>query len=230
MLTKAFSTAPAGEMLPGVRAIEPPQRGERRAVLRREAQLPFVGIAYHVPNLRDKDAAALEVLSAVLVGGESARMHQRLVYEKRLAREVGANYDLTMIDPSLFMLYAQPLPGKAAAQLEKELIAEVENLQRAPVTAHELAKATNGLEARFVFAQDSLFYQGLLLGQYESSTTWRDLDHYLPNIRAVTPEDVRRVAGFYFTAANRTVGTLDPLPVPLGHFAPPARIPQGTVH
>jgi len=229
-LTKAFSAVPAGEVPPRVRAIEPLQHGERRAVLRREAQLPFVAIAYHVPTLSDKDAAALEVLSAVLSGGESARMHQHLVYEKRLARDVGASYDLTMIDPSLFMLYAQPLPGKSAAQLERELIAEVANLQRAPVTEHELMKAKNGLEARFVFAQDSLFYQGLLLGQYESSASWRDLDTYLPKVRAVTTDDVRRVAGLYFAAANRTVGTLDPLPVPPGHFAPPERVPQGTVH
>lgn len=229
-LTKAFSPVPSGDVPPRVRAIEPVQHGERRAVLRREAQLPFVAIAYHVPNLSDKDSAALEVLSAILAGGESARMHQHLVYEKRLARDVGANYDTPMIDPSLFMLYAQPLPGKAAGQLEKELLAEVESLQRAPVTDHELTKAKNGLEARFILGQDSMFYQGLLLGQYESSASWKDVDSYLPKVRAVTSEDVQRVAVLYFTASNRTVATLDPLPVPPGHRPPPERVPQGAVH
>jgi len=229
-ITKAFGPLPAGEPPPRVRAIEPVQHGERRAVLRREAQLPFVAIAYHVPNLSDADAAALEVLSAVLAGGESARLHQHLVYDKRLVRDVGASYDLTTIDPSLFMLYAQPLPGKTAAQVEKELLGEVESLQRTPVSDHELTKAKNGLEAHFIFAQDSLFYQGLLLGQYESSGGWRAIDTYLPKARAVSAADLKRVAGLYLIPSNRTVGTLDPLPVPPGHRAPAERVPQGAVH
>ena len=229
-ITAAFSAVPASDPPPRVRALEPVQQGERRTVLRREAQLPFVAIAYHVPNLSDKDAAALEVLSTVLAGGESARLHQHLVYEKRLARDVGANYEVTTIDPSLFMLYAQPLPGKAVAQLEKELLAEVDSLQRADVSEHELAKAKNGLEARFIFAQDSLFYQGMLLGQYESSGGWREIDSYLPKVRAVSAEDLKRVTSLYLTATNRTVGTLDPLPVAPGHFVPPERVPQGSVH
>ncbi|HVO27270.1 MAG TPA: pitrilysin family protein [Candidatus Margulisiibacteriota bacterium] len=229
-ISKAFAAVPAGELPPRVRAIEPEQHGERRAVLHREAQLPFVAIGYHVPNLRDKDGAALEVLSAVLAGGESARMHQHLVYEKRLVRDAGASYDLTTIDPSLFTLYAQPLPGKSAAQVEKELLAEVENLQRTAVSEHELTKAKNGLQAHFIFAQDSLFYQALLLGQYESSTSWRDIDTYLPQVLAVRAEDLQRVAGLYLTANNRTVATLDPLPVPPGRRPPAERVPQGTVH
>jgi zinc protease len=229
-INKAFAVVPAGEAPPRVRALEPVQHGERRTVLRREAQLPFVGIAYHAPNLSDKDGAALEVLSAVLAGGDSARLHHRLVYEKQLARDVGASYDLTTIDPALFMLYAQPLPGKSAGQLEKELLAEVDSLQRRPVSEHELTKAKNGIEAHFIFGQDSLFYQGLLLGQYESSASWRAIDNYLPQVRAVTAEDLQRVAALYLTPTNRTVGTLDPLPVPPGHFAPPERVPHGTVH
>ena len=229
-INKAFSAVPTGEAPPRVRALEPVQHGERRIVLRREAQLPFVGIAYHASNLSEKDWAALEVLSGVLAGGDSARLHHRLVYAKQLARDVGAEYSPTTIDPSLFMLYAQPLPGKAAAQLEKELLAEVDSLQRTPVSEHELAKAKNGIEARFIFAQDSMFYQGLVLGQYESSASWRDVDNYLPQVRAVTAEDVKRVAALYLTPTNRTVGTLDPLPVPPGHVVPPERVPHGTVH
>jgi zinc protease len=229
-ITKAFSGVPGGELPPRVRALEPVQQGERRAVLRREAELPFVAIAYHVPNFSDKDSAALEMLSAVLAGGESARMHRGLVYEKRLARDAGASYDLTTIDPSLFLLYAQPLPGKTAAQLEKELLAEVERLQRIPVSEHEITKARNGLEAHFIFAQDSLFYQGLLLGQYETGGSWRDIDSYLPRVRAVTAEDITRVARLYLTASNRTVATLDALPVPPGRPAPREQVPQGAVH
>jgi zinc protease len=229
-LDKAFAAIPAASPAPAVRAIEPAQQGENRTVLKREAQLPFVAIAYHVPNLKGKDGAVLEVISALLSGGKSARLHQRMVYEKRLARDAGASYTLTSVDPGLFLLYAQPLPGKTATAVEQELLAQVERLQRAPVGDLELAKARNGLEAAFVFGQDSLFYQGMVLGQYELAGDWRLIDSYLPSVRAVTAADIMRVAQAYFTPLNRTVGTLEPLPASgKPAVAMPAH-PTGAVH
>jgi hypothetical protein len=41
---------------------------------------------------------------------------------------------------------------------------------------------------------------------------------------------VQRVARLYLTATNRTVGTLDPLPVAPGERLPAEGVPQGTVH
>jgi zinc protease len=220
----AFAAVAPGNVPPPVRAIEPVQQGENRTVLRREAQLPFVGIAYHVANLRSKDSPVLEVLSALLAGGKSARLYQQLVYEKRLARDVGSSYELTSVDPGLLFLYAQLLPGKIAKAVEQEIEAQVDRLQRTRVSERELTKAKNGLEASFVLGQDSLFYQGMLLGQYEAAGDWRQIDNYLPSMRAVTADDIMRVASFYLTPRNRTVGTLDPLPVSADH-APHMEVP-----
>ena len=77
--------------------------------------------------------------------------------------------------------------------------------------------------------QDSLFYQGMLLGQYEMAGDWRAIDNYLPGVRAVSADDIMRVASFYFTARNRTVGTLEPLPVSPGHAPAMHAHPSGPV-
>jgi zinc protease len=228
-LENGFGPVPAGDPPPPVRAVEPEQQGENRTVLAREAELPFVALAYHVPNLKSKDGYALEVLSAILAGGKSARLYQSLVYEKRLARDVGASYDLTSVDPGLFVVYGQPLPGKTAKTVENELLSQLESLKRTPVSQRELMTATNGLEASFVMAQDSLFYQGMLLGQYEMAGDWRALDNYLPGVQAVSADDLMRVASFYFTARNRTVGILEPLPVSTGHAPALHAPPHGPV-
>lgn len=208
----SFGAIPAGPMPPSVRSVEPVQLGERRVELRREAELPFVGVAYHVPNLRSGDGAALEVLAQILAGGESTRLHHELVYKRRLARQAAARYSYTSIDPSLFIAYAQPLPGRSATEVEAALIEQIDKLKESPPTAKELEKARNAIEAAFIFAQDSLFYQGMLLGEYEAAGDWRRIDEYLPAIRAVTAEDVLRVARVYFDEDQRTVATLDPLP------------------
>lgn len=211
-IADAFGDIERGALPPAVRAIEPPQQGARRVELERPAQLPFVAMAYHVPNLLSADAAALEVLASILAGGDSARLHDELVYRRRLARAAGASYDYTAIDPGLFTVYAQPLPGRSAAQSEAALEREIERLRREPPSPRELEKAKNGIESSFVFAQDSLFYQGMLLGEYEAAGGWRRIDDYLPGVRAVTPDDVRRVAQAYLAPTNRTTAVLIPNP------------------
>jgi len=224
----AFGPISRGGTPPPVLAVEPPQHGTRRAELKREAQLPFVAMAHHVPNLRSADAGALEVLAATLSGGESARLHQELVYRLRLAREAGASYDYTSLDPSLFTVYAQPLPGQSAAGVESALDREIERARTTPPTPRELEKAKNGMEAQFVFAQDSLFYQAMLLGQYEVAGDWRRLDEYLPAIRAVTADDVARVARTYLNRDNRTVGVLIPDP-PVSKPGGADQVPHGPI-
>ncbi len=228
-LDAAFSPNLRGPDPPPVRSIEPAQIGERRVEVRRPAELPFIGISYHVPNLHSSDAAALEVLAEVLSGGKSARLYSELVYRRRLAHDIGASYDYTAEDPGLFTLYAQPLPGKTTAELEQALLAEIEKVKKTPPSTGEVAKARNGIEADFVFAQDSLFYQGLLLGQYEVAGDWRRIDDYLPAIRAVTGSDVSRVAWSYLNKDNRTVGTLIALPTVGGRPAP-STVPMGPLH
>lgn len=223
-IAAAFGPIPSRPPPPRVRAMEPVQEGGRRVELKRPAQLPFVALSHHTPNLRSPDAAALELLTSVLAGGDSARLHAQLVYRDRLARSAGAEYDLTSIDPGLFTVYAQPLPGKSAADAEAALVRELERVRREPPTAREMEKAKNGIEASFVFAQDSLFYQAMLLGTYEVAGDWRRIDDYLPAVRAVTAADVQRVANTYLRPENRTTAVLIPDPpvaAPIGG-APPS--------
>jgi len=60
-------------------------------------------------------------------------------------------------------------------------------------------------------SQDSNFYQAMLLGQFESVSSWKLLEKYMERIRAVTKEDVMRAAKKYFSEDSRTVGTLIPV-------------------
>ena len=228
-LTAAFGPIPIGAAPPSVRAIEPVQQGQRRVEVKRPAQLPFVALSHHVPNLRTADAAALEVLATVLSGGDSARLHSQLVYRDRLALSAGAEYDYTSLDPGLFTIYAQPLPGKSVVAAEAALLREIDRARREAPTPRELEKAKNGIEASYVFAQDSLFYQGMLLGNHEVAGDWRTIDEYLPAVRKVTAADVRRVANTYLRTENRTTAVLIPDP-PIAGPLPGAAPPGGPLH
>ena len=219
-IEKAFGSITRGIAPNQERDVDPKQVGERRVFVKKEAQLSYMVMGYHVPNLREPDSYVLEVTAALLSAGKSSRLYQSLVREKRLVLSVDADHSLLSRDPSLFYLSAELLPGKEVAEVEKALDQEIERLMKEPVGAHELEKTKNQLEASFIFSQDSLFSQAMLLAQHEIALTWRAVDDYLPSIRKVSPEDIQRVAKKYLTPDNRTVGILIPLPPKEGKPAP----------
>jgi len=205
-----FGKIPRGPDPPKLVTVEPPQRGERRVSVKKEAELPLVFAVYHAPNLTHPDTYALDILAYVLGGGQSARLHQRIVYEKQLASYASADYSGVHVDPYLFGLSAGPLPGKTAEEVEQALYAEVERIQREPIADRELQKAKNQIESEFIFAQDSVHQLATMLGAWESVASWKLLAGYLDGIRTVTAADVQRVARQYLTPEKRTVAILIP--------------------
>jgi zinc protease len=210
-IEKYFGRMRRGPDVPAVSAAEPPQRGERRVMVKKQAELPAVFAGYKTPTLKHPDSYALEVLQGILSSGKSSRLYRSLIYEKQLALYAGGEYDNVSKDPNLFIAYAGVMPGKTTEEVEKALYAEIGRLKTEPVTDEELQKAKNQIEAHFIMGQDSIFYQAMLLGQFETVADWKLLEKYVGAIRAVTREDVMRVAKEYFSEDNRTVGILIPV-------------------
>jgi zinc protease len=209
-----FGSIPRGPDPPRVAVTEPEQRGERRAWLRREAQLPVVFQGYPAPNHRSDDAYALEVLSTVLSGGRTSRLHRRLVYEDRIALEAGGDYSRLTLDPDVFTFYVTVLPDRTVEEAERALTEEVERLRAQPVSDEELQRAKNQLEAAYLFGEDSIFGRAATLARYELLGSWRLRDQYLPGIRGVTAEDVQRAAERHLVAERRTTAILVPVRPP----------------
>ncbi|MFQ5849512.1 MAG: M16 family metallopeptidase [Candidatus Binatia bacterium] len=213
ILTKikaAFGKIPRSPDPPEVKAKEPQQRGERRVILKKEAELPFLLIYYHVPNLRDRDSFALDLLTVILASGRSSRFYQNLVYRQRLARGVDADYERLSVDPTIFSISAQALPGKDPAEVERAIDNLLDQIRSEAISDRELQKAKNQVEAAFVFGQDSIFGQAMRNGLYEIAGGWRLKDQYLEKIRKVTSADILRVAKKYLDPDRRTVGILVP--------------------
>jgi len=169
-----------------------------------------VYMAWHVPNHRSDDAAALEVLSTILAGGRASRLYRDLVYQRQLALEAGGDNSYFSIDPNLFWFWATPMPGQTPEKLETELSAHMERLKTEPVTDEELARAKNQLEAAFVYQDDSIHQRASLLARFELIGGFALKDSFLAKIRAVTAADLTRVARTWFVPERKSVGVLVP--------------------
>jgi zinc protease len=225
-IKQLFEPIPRGPEPKPVLTMEGEQRGERRFLLKREAQVPFVMMGFRVPNFSSEDSYALDILESILSRGKSSRLYQSLVYDQKLAIAVGAEYSLMQTDPGLFYFYSLVSPGQKIEQVEEALDREIRRLQNEPPTDQELQRAKNQVEAMHVFEQDSNFRHAMLLGQAESiGAGWRKVEQFLERIAAVTAKDVQRVARQYLIEDARTVGTLIPVPPKQPESAPTATQP-----
>jgi len=226
-ISEAFGSIQNGPKPPPVTDLEPPQEGERRAILRHAAELPAFAECYHVPNYKSPDSFALELASVVLAGGKSSRLYQELVMHKRMVVDVDASYDQLAFDPTLFWASAQLRPGLKTSDVAMALDQQIAALRDHPISDEELQKAKNQEQADFVYGQDSIFREAMMLGQYEMLGSYKMLDQYLSGIDKVTPADIQRVAKTYLVDTNRTLGALVPTGV-LRH--PPEGPSGGAVH
>ncbi|HIO55088.1 MAG TPA: insulinase family protein, partial [Chromatiales bacterium] len=192
------------------------QLGERRITMKVPAQLPYVMMGYKVPVVAhaevDWEPYALDVLSAILGGANSARLTRDLVRSSSLAVSAGSDYSAFSRLNGLFLLDATPTPEHSTAEVESALRAQVETMSKELVTGDELDRVKAQVVAAKVFEQDSGFYQAMQIGRLETvGLSWKLLDEYPHRIRAVTAEQVRAVAKKYLLEDQLTVATLQPL-------------------
>jgi zinc protease len=197
---------------------EPPQVGIKRIVVKAPAELPYLVMAYHAPELRDagKDwkPYALEVLAGILDGNESARLNKALVREQQLASDVGAGYDSTSRGPSMFILEGTPSAGKNVSDLEAGLRDQISKLVKDGVSEDELKRVKAQVTAAEVYKRDSVFYQAMQIGQLESiGLGYKAIPVMLKKIQEVTAQQVQDVAREYFQDDNLSVAVLDPQPL-----------------
>jgi predicted Zn-dependent peptidase len=209
LIEQTFGRIPAASPQPSVITVEPPQRGERRVEVEFDAE-PSVAIGFHKPALGHPDDYVLDVIDAVLTDGLTSRLYTNLVREKRIAASVNSDSNYPGVRaPNLFVLNATPLAPHTTAEVEAAIYAELERLKAEPVSAKELEKVLNNLDADLVRALRSNGGLASQLALYQTvAGDWRYALKARDKIAAVTPADIQRVAAEYFTKSNRTVATL----------------------
>jgi len=212
-----FGALPARPLPPPPHATEPPQRGEKRVIVKKPTPLPRLTIGYHVPEVAHPDSYALHVASMLLSYGRTSRLYQRLQEKDESVTFATAHYAEHM-DPSLLTIAAEVKPNHTPEEVEAAITEEVERLIHEPPTDLELAKAKRQTEAQFILGNEEILNQAMLLGEYETiacgakipeeARGYHYLDAYLNHVRQVSPADIQRTAALYLHRDNRTAGWL----------------------
>ncbi|MGC9456505.1 MAG: M16 family metallopeptidase [Halothiobacillaceae bacterium] len=211
-----YGPVPARELPAAKPRQEITQQGTRSVDLKLPARLPRLMMGYKVPSLASVDAQeawvpdALAVLAGVLSGGDSARFAEDLVRPGRLAA-ASASYDPTARAQTLLTISAVPNDGQSLEEVEQLLRAQLARLGEEPVTAEELERIKTQVIASDVYGRDSMFYQGMRLGIYETAGIGHEeAADYVERIEAVTAEQLQTVARRYFNDQGLTIARLHP--------------------
>ena len=208
LATKYFGGIPKRALPPAVRTVEPEQKGERRVFVAKEsATSANLVIAYKVPAANSPDFYALEVLQSLLADGKTSRLYKALV-EQQLATQVSAR-SMDGFDPGLLYLSAVAAARVEPAQLEKALLAEVDNVVKNGVTVEELQKVKNQKLVNLYREQETINGKAQQLGTYEVFFgDYKKMFDAPAAYEKLTPADIQTVAAKYLKKSQRTVGVL----------------------
>ena len=157
---------------------------------------------------------ALEMLSAILDGGDSARLARELVRGQEVAVSLDADYSAFSRLSTQFTFDGIPAEGHSIDDLQQAILGQIERLRTDLADEKEMERVRAQVIADKVYELDSVFYQAMQLGLLETvGLGWPTLDAYLENIKTVTAEQVRNAARKYLSEERLTVAVLDPLPM-----------------
>ncbi|MBB93355.1 MAG: peptidase M16 [Rhodobacteraceae bacterium] len=192
---------------------EPPQRAARRMVYEdpRVAR-PTLRRSYLAPERNPGDqrtAAALELLSEVLGGGQTSYLNERLQFEEKKVVYAGTYYSGTSLDPTTFNVIVMPVPGVSLEEAEASLDAAMADFMAEGVDPDHLDRIKSQLRAAQIYERDSVDSIGNRYGRaLTSGLTVEDIQAWPALLQEITPEEVMAAAELVFSADQSVTGWL----------------------
>ncbi|MFO8001711.1 MAG: pitrilysin family protein [Marinilabilia sp.] len=180
---------------------EPAQEGPRHLEVKRNVPAPYIQMVFHNGKRTDPDFYANDLLSDILANGQSARLFQSLIKDKRLFSDINA-YIGGDRDPGLFTVTGKLMPGVSMEQAEAAIMSELQKTGGEGPTDYELRKVQNKVESNLIFAEIHYLNKAMTLAQFELLGNIEEINREPEHYRAVTKEDIKSVAKKVFTPNN----------------------------
>lgn len=131
---------------------EPEQKEERTLTVERDVPLNAIYKAYHMCARGDKEYYTVDLISDILSRGNSSRLYNSLVKEKKLFSDINA-FVLGEFDKGLFVVTGKLTEGVSMKQAEIAIEEELNKLKTEFVSENELTKVKNKIESSHTFGE-----------------------------------------------------------------------------
>jgi len=161
-------------------------------------------IGFNSVKIGEAEDYIFDVLSTVLSGGKTSRLHKRLVEAELLANDVGSSNNAGRY-PGWFAVQLEMLKGKDRLKAEKIVFEELAKIAEKPITDIELKRVRRQLLASFIFGRESVHSLADIVAKTVTNDSLDYLKSYLDKLMAVTPEDIRATAKKLLNPAQAVV-------------------------
>ena len=221
-IARHFGAVPRARLAPIPVPGEPLQLAARERHLFEAVQLTRAEIGWQIPGLAHPDAPALDVLAAVLGGGDSSILWQAIREKANLVHSI----DAQAWNPGTAGLFLISFTCDAGKREATHLAIERELAHRATTgfTPWQLAKAVRQAVVGEINTRKTMSGQASRLGLAE--VVVGDLDYgrtYFERLRKLTPADLRRVLRGYLVPERRTTVSMNPASAQLVEPPPAGR-------
>jgi zinc protease len=194
---KWFEPIPSGDKYDRNLLQEDKQLERRTETVKADVPLNAIYIAFKMPGRLSADYYAFDLLSDILSGGKSSRLHNSLLKEQQLFSDINA-YISSSLDPGLFIVEGKLVEGVSIEKAEEAIWIELEKMKSELVAAKELTKVKNKVESVLVFSEMSLLDKAMNLAYYELLGDAEILNQEAAAFLKVEAEDIKRISNETF--------------------------------
>lgn len=180
---------------------EPEQRESRTLTIEKDVPSNAIYKVWHVGPRMSEDFYTLDLITDLLAGGETGRLHTRLVREKKLFSEINA-YITSDIDPGLIIMQGKLMKDVDIQHAEESVNEVIESLKNENGLKDEIEKVKNKFESSTVFSNTNILNKAINLSFYELLGDPDQINREVADFRKVTLEMVTATARKYFTPGN----------------------------
>ena len=180
---------------------EPEQTQERILSIERDVPSTALYKVWHIGPRKSKDFYTLDLITDLLAGGESGRLHTKLVREKKLFSEINA-YLTADIDPGLIIVQGKLMKGVDIQLAEKSVNEVINGLLSRNDIKDEMEKVKNKFESSTVFSNTSILNKAANLSFFELLGDPGLINNEVHSYRNVSHESVMDAIERYFIPTN----------------------------
>ncbi|HOW26947.1 MAG TPA: pitrilysin family protein [Elusimicrobiota bacterium] len=205
---KLFGSLPAKKRPPFPVLFQPPREQSELKIIERPAQQAYVAVGFTGPALNDPRQVSMDVLSTVLGGGGSSRLHRILREEKRLVWSVGSSF-ITHAGTGLFGVFAQCAPEKARS-LPAEIYMIITECESNGFSPDEVARAKSQLKSAWLFSQETYHGQASQWGFYTALGCHDLVSRYVKDLDRVRVDDLVSLLRTFFQSREMSGAVVYP--------------------
>lgn len=180
---------------------EPPQATQRKLEVHADVPLDALYKCWHMSARLDKGYYAADLITEILGGGQSSRLYQVLVKEKKLFSHIDCSHHGT-VDEGLLSIEGKLVKGVKMEDAEIALEEELSKLKAKAVSEDELQKVKNKTESIIAFEDMSIMNRANSLAFYELLGD-ADLMHTeLSRYNKITVADILEESNTIFKETN----------------------------